>query len=215
MNQPDFDVEDAYVKKTPAQNRDLYERWASTYESGFINNRGYVYHERVAQVFVDHGGQGPVLDIGCGTGIVGEALAALGVAAIDGVDITPAMLERAKAKTISDGPVYRELLEADLTQTLDIASGSYAGVISVGTFTVGHVGPEAIDELVRVGRSGAIYALGINRAHFTERGFDTKLDAIVAAGLIGAYDLIEIRMYEVDSDEYSADTAFVVVFTRT
>lgn len=216
MNERDFDVEDAYVAKTPTENRDLYERWADTYESGFINNRGYVYHERVAQIFVEHGGQSPVLDVGCGTGIVGEALATLGVGTIDGIDITPAMLTQADTKrTAQGGPVYRDLIEGDLTDTLSIATGAYTGVISVGTFTLGHVGPEALDELFRVGSSGATYALGINRAHFTERGFKTKLDAAVQADLISPYDLDEIRMYEVDADEFSADTAFVARFSRT
>jgi len=215
MSEKDFDVEEAYVVKTPAENRDLYERWADTYESGFINNRGYVYHERVAQIFVERGGQGPVLDVGCGTGIVGEALAALGAQDVDGFDITPAMLAHAATKETTDGTkVYRSLIEGDLLAPLDLATGSYAGIISVGTFTLGHVGPAAIDELIRIGAPGATYALGINRAHFTERGFEAKLDEIVAAGSIDNYELVEIRMYEVDADEHSADTAFVAVFTR-
>lgn len=210
-----FDVAEAYVVKSPAENRDLYRQWADTYESGFITNRGYVYHEKVAELFATNGGGGPVLDVGCGTGIVGEALATHGVNPIDGIDISPDMMEKARAKTSGSGAaVYRNFVEADLTQTIPIGSGTYTGVISVGTFTLGHVGPEALAELFRVGAAGAHYTFGINRAHFTERGFERHLDAAVADGTISPYELTEIRMYENEGDEHSTDTAFVAQFVR-
>ncbi|RAH39706.1 uncharacterized protein BO95DRAFT_469476 [Aspergillus brunneoviolaceus CBS 621.78] len=60
-----------------------------------------------------------VLDAGCGTGLVGQALATAGgaasssissIAAIDGIDFSPAMLAMAR-KT----GVYRNLIRGDLT----------------------------------------------------------------------------------------------------
>lgn len=215
----DFDVAEAYEAKTPEQNRELYRKWADTYESGFITNRGYIYHERVAELYVEQLGEqkldGPTLDVGCGTGIVGEALAGLGVDTIDGIDISPEMIEHAAAKVRGDGAkVYNQFVEADLTQEIGIADAAYAGVISVGTFTIGHVGPEALSELFRVGAPGAHYAFGINKAHFVERGFEARLDQAVNDGTISPYELTEIRMYENDSDEHSADTAYVARFTR-
>ena len=73
---------DAYAVRTPDDNRALYRDWAATYESDFAEARGYVYHLEVARLFaaavppID----GPVLDVGCGTGIVGIALVVAGVA---------------------------------------------------------------------------------------------------------------------------------------
>lgn len=52
------------------------------------------------------------VDLGCGTGRTGAWLARQGIASIDGVDLTPAMLALARAKGI-----YRTLAEADLTAT--------------------------------------------------------------------------------------------------
>ncbi len=37
------DLADAYAVETPDDNRDLYARWAATYESMFIVDNGYVY----------------------------------------------------------------------------------------------------------------------------------------------------------------------------
>ena len=42
MPDGDFDLADAYAVETPDDNRDLYARWAATYESAFIADNGYV-----------------------------------------------------------------------------------------------------------------------------------------------------------------------------
>ena len=118
----DLDLNEAYAVETPDDNRDLYGRWATTYESGFATRHAYVYHERVAATFTESVGpdDDPVLDIGCGTGLVGEALRALGDWTIDGLDLSPEMLDEARGKTARDGsPVYRDLHVADLTAPLE------------------------------------------------------------------------------------------------
>ena len=51
-------------------------------------------------------------DLGCGTGRTGAWLRGRGVAAIDGVDVTPQMLAVARSRD-----VYRRLVEADVTAT--------------------------------------------------------------------------------------------------
>jgi SAM-dependent methyltransferase len=54
----------------------------------------------------------PAVDLGCGTGRTGAWLRQRGVAPLDGVDLTPEMLERAR-----DKGVYRQLVEADVAAT--------------------------------------------------------------------------------------------------
>ncbi len=51
-------------------------------------------------------------DLGCGTGRTGAWLRRRGVAALDGVDLTPEMLERASQRGI-----YRRLVEADVVRS--------------------------------------------------------------------------------------------------
>jgi predicted TPR repeat methyltransferase len=58
-------------------------------------------------------GIGPVLDLGCGTGLVGLALADLKLGPITGIDISARMLEQARIKS-----VYTTLIEADLITAL-------------------------------------------------------------------------------------------------
>jgi SAM-dependent methyltransferase len=210
---------DAYALATPQDSRELYARWAATYESDFVAPNQYVIPDRVAEVFADVAGpmEGPVLDLGCGTGLVAAALvrdtAGEGVDwVIDGVDISPEMLAISAAKTRSDGrPLYRCLFEADLTESVDVADGSYAGVLSAGTFTHGHLGPATLSALIRFGRSGATFAIGINGEHFSAMGFAAQLADELARGTIRDLDPRIVEMYLPGSEHYG-ETAVVAVF---
>lgn len=194
----------AYAAKGPEANRELYASWAKTYESGFIVDSGYVYHQEVVKAFSDglsDPGQ-PVLDVGCGTGVVGGELAKLGVSVIDGIDISPEMLAEAAAKTCNGRPVYRQLIEADLTGQTELADGAYAGVVSSGAFTHGILGPETILELLRAAKPGARFALGINSAHFEEFGFGNWLGKQQSDGHISE---LEFRLRPIYGEADEAD----------
>jgi len=211
-----FNVDDAYAVKTPSDCARLYGEWAESYDAEFVEPEGYVVFLRVAEVLLQQRSliNGAVLDVGCGTGLVGVSLRAGGIEVIDGIDIAPQMLaEAAKKKTIEDSPVYRELIAADLTNRLDISDSRYAGMVSAGTFTHGHLGPDSLDELWRVAASGAVCAIGVRSTHYESADFGAKLAADVANGTITKPDLVEINMYSADTRnlEHANDTAIVVV----
>ena len=206
-----IDLTDAYAVETPEDNRRLYARWADTYESEFTAQHGYRYHLAVAGIFdsastaADH----PVLDVGCGTGLVGEAL---GVAGLHGFDISPEMLEQAATKCRPDGSaVYGHLEEGDLTGRLSVEAGTYGAIVSAGTFTHGHVGPQAFDELYRIARPGALFVVGVNGEHFADSGFAERFAADVAAGSITEPRRHLVEVYTVGEH---ADTRHIVVEFR-
>jgi len=212
---PHFDLADAYAVETPDDNRGLYARWATTYESGFIAENGYVYHLGVAGAFAAaaRSDDGPVLDVGCGTGLVGAALRSSGPWVVDGLDLSPEMLDEARSKTTGDGgPVYGDLHIGDLTATLDLATGAYGAVVSCGTFTHGHVGPGAFDELHRIARPGALFAIGINPEHFTNLGFAARFASDAAAGRISESVVHRVETYA--SGDHAGQVSPVVVFRR-
>lgn len=203
---------DAYAVRTPDDNRALYRDWAATYERDFTEARGYVYHLEVARLFASAAPapvDGPVLDVGCGTGIVGVALRELGIETIDGIDISPEMLAEAAQKH-----TYRSLTEADLTRALAIADDTYAGITSVGTFTHGHLGPEPLRELVRVTSPRGLFAIGINAEHYASEGFEALLSELAGTGAITEPVLHDVRIYEAADDEWADDLASVAVFRR-
>lgn len=202
-------LEAAYALETPDDNRRLYAAWAATYEDDFVAAKQYRYHLHVADLLVaGDRPPGPVLDVGCGTGVVGVALAERGVGPVDGVDISAAMLEQAATKG-----VYRTLIEADLTIGTGVADDTYAGITSSGTFTHGHLPPDPLAELIRVAMPGARCAIGVNAAHFAELGFADWFDAAVGDGRIEPYEVRRVEVYA-DSDPTVDDQmSDVVVFT--
>ncbi|CAB4594585.1 MAG: methyltransferase domain-containing protein [Actinobacteria bacterium] len=221
---PDALLAEAYALDGPASNRSLYARWAATYESGFVAGRGYVYPERVVAVFVEHalagadvGADDVVVDVGCGTGLAGVALRRRSPVAIDGIDLSPEMLQQASTKQHDGVGVYRRLLEVDLTTTLPIETGAYAGAVSVGTFTHGHVGPASLAEVIRIVRPGGRLAIGINAAHFAVAGFGPAFDELMASGRITGLRSVDVPIYDgadtidrSDPDRYAHVAVFEV-----
>ncbi|MEL6793834.1 MAG: methyltransferase domain-containing protein [Pseudomonadota bacterium] len=200
-------LEGAYALKTPEDSKRLYADWAETYDEDFAARLGYVYPEQLAAMLAARGAEGPLLDIGCGTGLVGAATA---IRPLDGVDISAEMLEAARGKD-----VYRDLIEADLTASLPMPGDAYRSLISTGTFTHGHVGPEALPELVRIAAPGAIFALGINQAVFEAKGFPAALARLVAEGAITEPEYEIGAVYADDADHDHKDDKFTAaIFLR-
>lgn len=206
MTKPDLDG--AYALETPEDSVRLYGEWAESYEETFAKASGYLLPEAVAECFARSGGLGPILDVGAGTGLVGVALHGLGIGPVDGTDISSAMLAEAALKDC-----YENLFEGDVTDVLEVEDGTYAGVVSAGTFTHGHVGPDAFDELLRVAHPGALFALTINAEHFKARGFKAKFDAL--GENIQGLTLHDTPIYgDARRDGHAGDKALITVFTK-
>ena len=172
----------AYDLKTTDETRQHYAKWAEVYDLEIGEEKGYRQPERCARALLAAGLEtnAPVLDVGCGTGLSGRALAAAGYETIDGCDLSPEMLAKAK----STG-VYRRLFEADLNRPpLDAPDGHYAAAACVGVFSFGHVEPDAIDDILRVLRPGGHLVIGLNDHFYEEGSFPAKLEALEKTGLL-------------------------------
>lgn len=202
---PNLDA--AYALKTPEDNVRLYADWADSYDQDFAQKLDYQLPMLVARAFVLAGGKGPVLDIGAGTGLAAQALGGLGIGPIDGTDISNEMLGQARAKGI-----YRNLFWSDLTQSIPCAAGSYAGAISSGTFTTGHVGPDALDRVIGVCQTGGVVAISVNAGHFKAKGFDRAIDRL--SSRISQLHISEHPIYGAAcTDDHAADMCQIVTFS--
>jgi SAM-dependent methyltransferase len=88
--------------------REGYGEWVRTYEQTVQDEMDLRLLERLETA--DWAGARRVLDLACGTGRIGAWLRGRCPGAVDGVDITPEMLEVASRKG-----VYRTLAVADVT----------------------------------------------------------------------------------------------------
>lgn len=211
-----MDLDKAYSVKTPEDSRRLYAEWASTYNETFIKANDYVYPRTIAQKFdelISKSEIQTVVDIGCGTGAVGSYLANLRPnLKITGFDISPEMLaEAANLKRIDGSPVYNDLIEVDLTA--ELPKKSFDAMISAGTFTHGHLGPQTLTPLIQLVRVNGWFAIGINAQHFELRGFGAVLRETQDLGVISAVRFFEEQVYGPSSPHYG-DTTQIAIFSR-
>ena len=110
-----------------------------------------------------------ILDAGCGTGLVGIELKKYGYSNIEGVDFSQSMLD------LVPQDVYKKIEKVDLNKHLKFKNNTYDVVMCVGTFTYGHVKPQALDELIRITKNKGFICFTINEGIYEEYGFDNKI----------------------------------------
>lgn len=206
--QPDPSLQAAYDLDSPQKVIRLYQAWAESYDGTFAAAMDYQLPARVAEAFDRAGGRGPVLDVGAGTGLVAERLVELGFGLVDGTDISEEMLEVARRKVL-----YQRVFHGDVTGRLDCPDDAYGGVVSAGTFTHGHVGPEALPELLRVARPGAVFAISINAEYYEAKGFGPAFRRL--EGQITDLRLPEVKIYgQGAKGPHANDLGRVAVFRK-
>ena len=158
---------------------ELYDEWAGSYDAEMAAV-GYRHPTICLALMARHvpRGAAPILDAGAGTGAIGEWLKIIGYPVIEALDISAGMLAAAEKKN-----VYSALHNIALGGPLPFADASFAGIISAGVFTSGHVGAEGLDELIRICRPGGAIVLTVKDALW-QAGFNERVTALEATGRI-------------------------------
>ena len=197
-------LQNAYELKSPDDNIELYSAWAGTYDNDFIQDMQYKLHFSVAEEFVLNGGNGLILDVGAGTGALAEALLKKGNFSIEAVDISEEMLKVADSKNI-----YKRCFLSDLTKEIPAKNDFYDGIVSSGTFTHGHVGPSAMEELVRVTKPGGLITISVNEKHWVALDFESEVKKLSRNAK--KYVLKKIPIYgEKSSHDHKEDKAVLL-----
>ena len=82
-----------------------------------------------------------MLDVACGTGTVGDALARRGYRSVAGLDFSREMLDRAQEKTYEKRPVYNEMIESAFGTEVptQLLGRTFDCVVMMGGFAAGHI----------------------------------------------------------------------------
>lgn len=167
----------------------LFDQYAPQFDGSLLEKLEYRVPELLSQAILraEAGPFAHVLDLGCGTGLMGERLAAV-ASFLEGVDISANMLKRAEAKQIYGRLVKADLNLAEYPAGVDLVTAAdvfmYVGAMDAvlpriaaalragGTFAFSvehHPGPE--DIVLRPSRRYA-HAQAYVRRLLAEAGFD-------------------------------------------
>jgi SAM-dependent methyltransferase len=149
--------------------REGYGVWSASYEETIKEDMDLRLLERIGTVRWDEVER--AADLGCGTGRTGAWLRAHGVRQVDGVDITPEMLERSRARGVYDRLALAEVNDSRLD------AGRYALVTTVlvdeHLAELGSLHREA----ARLARPGAAHVLvGFHPFFIMKSGMPTHFD---------------------------------------
>ncbi len=180
---------------------EYYDSWAKEYNDTL---KQWDYHapENAAEIISSNVPvSGEILDAGCGTGLVGTALAAKGFTKIDGIDLSAESLIQA-----SKASVYRSLHELNMKELpLPIDSNTYDGLLCVGVLTYLPDSTDIIREFSRIVKPGGIVALTQRDDIFQERNFDTVLDKLVEKQVIADLKISAPLPYLPENEEFGED----------
>jgi predicted TPR repeat methyltransferase len=110
--------------------RHLFDQFSADYDSRMIQQLAYAGPQillDLAAMVMPGRDHLSILDLGCGTGLAGAVFQPL-AARLDGVDLSPAMIEKARARGI-----YDDLVVADLETALGTAGASYDLILAADT----------------------------------------------------------------------------------
>ena len=160
----------------PGEVADRYDEWAESYDAD-LDSWSYQAPAVVAETVVTrHPDARSVLDVGCGTGLVGKALRARGCTAqVSGLDISQASLRIARQTG-----AYDTLERADLQQPLDVEDDSVDVLVCAGVMTYLPDVEAVWREFARVVRSGGIVVVTQREDLWEPRACQAVIDRLAA-----------------------------------
>lgn len=168
-----------YDLETQADTDEYYTAWAATYDEELARN-GYRSPQRCAEALARFAPlDTAVLDVGCGTGLSGAALAEVGYTDLSGQDVNAEMLEQARTRDL-----YRDLWVTDLDDPFPFEAGTYGALSAVGVIGPG-AGPAsllggAVDALA----SGGYMVFSYNDLALETSEYREALDQLVTTGAV-------------------------------
>jgi predicted TPR repeat methyltransferase len=153
---------DAPPQPPPQYVQALFDGYADGFEAHLVQALEYRAPQLLMQLLqpalpVDARQRLHALDLGCGSGLLGELLAPR-VAALDGVDLSPRMLERARARGC-----YRRLHQAEVVQHLLQCEERPSLITATDVFIyIGDLAP-VFAAVARVLPEGGLFAFSVER----------------------------------------------------
>ncbi|TYC48671.1 methyltransferase domain-containing protein [Rhodobacterales bacterium] len=187
-----------------------YDQWADTYDETLVTWDYKAPKDAVALLSGHLQPGARVLDVGCGTGLVSEALKRQANYRIDGLDISPASLKRAGERS-----TYEDLVCHDLQKLpLPVESDAYDAAISVGVLTYIEDAPDLLRDLCRTVRSDGVIGFTQRTDRWQDLDFKARIDALAAEGLWSVVHISEPHGYLPGNEDFAEEIKIIHTVCR-
>lgn len=192
-----------YTASNPDELDAAYSAWAASYDRETAG-MGYCLPFLITAWIARHVpvSDGPILDAGCGTGLSGPAMKALGYHNLEGLDMSAEMLAIAEGRDS-----FAALKQARIGGVLPWNDDHFAAFFSTGVFTQGHAPAEGLRELVRITRPGGFAIFTVRDLIFDSGGFGRVIEELELAGRWTPVERSpSFRAFALDEPEVTART---------
>lgn len=161
-----------YRLENVEQTKEFYDAWADGYDQEVLEN-GYITPKRCAEALARFARNTitPLLDIGCGTGISGQAFAEAGFTTIDGCDFSAEMLAQAEQKG-----VYRALTNTNLENPFPFEKGQYSNLAAVGVLNPAHAPATTLDSALALLEPEGLIVFSLNDHALADRSYEAHVN---------------------------------------
>ena len=183
---------------------DFYGQWADEYDADLTSNGYGLPTSMVAALDLALAkvpstrpkSEITVLDAGCGTGLVGQALFDAGWTNLTGIDLSHEMAAKA-----ADRNVYRSIEGGvDLTVPVDAHLLHAADIVIIGgVFTVGHVPPEALAIMATLAKTGGLIIASTRPEYLESTDYLSVSEGLVADGSLALLAHMPDAPYTMDT----------------
>lgn len=189
---------------------DFYDSWAASYDETLKDWR-YATPSDAADLLVPLLPTGAVvLDVGCGTGGMGDQLADRGAFDIDGFDISTASLALA-----AERGCYRALTQCDLQKLpLPAAEDSYHAAVSIGVLTYIEDGEALMRDLCRIVRPDGMIAFTMRSDLWAVRRYPKLLKDLAGDGLWSVHHISAPLPYLPGNADFQDDIKVIHTLCR-
>jgi predicted TPR repeat methyltransferase len=175
VNQFDDRLAAAYNRTEDKEQQ--YDDWAASYDTDLVDDMQYVAFKDASDLFFDivADTECRILDVACGTGLVGEYMQAHGYSNIEGADFSKAMLQLADKRG-----VYRSTWQHDFTKARQL-DNLFDAIICVGLFSFAVPKISDLHHVVNCVKPGGICVITVNGAAWRQLDLEPEVYAEAAA----------------------------------
>jgi predicted TPR repeat methyltransferase len=187
-----------------------YDDWASSYDET-LKSWNYQAPRTAAERLAAHLEAGDaVLDVGCGTGLFGQAMARFGAFGMVGLDISAQSLRRARALGL-----YDRLVEHDLQRLpLPVAENSMQAAACIGVLTYIESAADLLRDLCRCVAPGGVITFTQRTDRWAELDFGTTVQTLATQGHWTVLEIGQPEDYLPGNEDFGQDIRVIHTVCR-